>query len=660
MLSSSYAPAPKTITRSRTGCAVCKSKRLKCDESKPACSRCVRLGIPCPGYQKPLRWKAGSKSPKDVVETPRSDVNADPQPSSAYVPYQTQPAEQFVNNFYDPELMDQLNDAMNPGCVDTQGQETLDTALPLMQFPDDVLQLYPEQALGQTPDTIGQGSTDERLWPVATITPTQQYPPAQATSQALTRHEPQNQTVESVGEMPLAHALQDYSSVLVEYYFKEVCGMMSCYDSSMNPYRTTISNMWSGSQSLYYITQSMAAACLSEVSPNFTPVGRQLRDQAMICLSREAKISQLETSSLLALVMLGMSLSWHDPGSLGQMQFEVLSRMVQSAEARGDALAIADKKKEFFFYNSLVYWKMLLSFVTDVDSSTRHVQPQPVPPECLDLQEPRMPHPQTGIGIEVQELVAKVGSLVRKERKRIRSRRFVSQEDIQRAQEAMIASEQLHSELCAIRLPTENDIVDAGDDMTPANHLVSIAEAYRCTGLLQLYRNFPDLLGPYIQSGSPNNQAFQSGSPDAASSYPDDRTLADTWLTCLALHVLDLVKDIPTTSRSRSIQPLLFVSICSEMSLNRSYCGISNLQQPPVASIATSTRFRVPLAGLDVLQARKTIISRLSAFENILAAKPIRQMLTLVKKTWSCMDEEKQDVYWMDVMMENGYETLMG
>ena len=144
----------------------------------------MRLGIPCPGYQKPLRWKAGSKSPKDVAETPRSDVTAEPQPSSAYVPYQTQPAEQFVNNFYDPELMDQLNDAMNPGCVDTQGQETLDTALPLMQFPDDVLQLYPEQALGQTPDTIGQGSTDERLWPVATISPTQPIPPARPTSQA--------------------------------------------------------------------------------------------------------------------------------------------------------------------------------------------------------------------------------------------------------------------------------------------------------------------------------------------------------------------------------------------------------------------------------------------------------------------------------------------
>jgi len=32
----------------------------------------------------------------------------------------------------------------------------------------------------------------------------------------------------------------------------------------------------------------------------------------------------------------------------------------------------------------------------------------------------------------------------------------------------------------------------------------------------------------------------------------------------------------------------------------------------------------------------------------------------LVKKTWACMDEEKKDTYWMDVMMDNGYETLMG
>jgi hypothetical protein len=389
--------------------------------------------------------------------------------------------------------------------MEPPGQEALDASMPLMQFTDDMLQLYPDQSLGHTPpDNGSQEQNEERLWPANTMGPSQVY------SQALTRVEP-NQASEQVIEMPLAQALQDHSSVLVEYYFKEVCGMMSCYDSPMNPYRTTISNMWSGSQSLYYITQSMAAACLSEVSPTFASVGHRLRDQAMICLSREAKIAELETSSLLALVMLGMSLSWHDPDSLGQPQFDVLARKVMSAEARGDPLALADKKKEFFFYNSLVYWKMLLSFVTDMDPNMRSAQPQPIPPDSLDKHEPRMPHPQTGIGIEVQELVASVGSLVRKERKRLRTRRFVSKDDIQQAQDAIITSERLHAELCTIELPQEGDIVDAGDDLTPAIHLVNIAEAYRCTGLLQLYRNFPDLLVPFAQSAH-----YMTGSPDSS------------------------------------------------------------------------------------------------------------------------------------------------
>ncbi|RBR11655.1 uncharacterized protein FIESC28_08882 [Fusarium coffeatum] len=660
MLSSTHSAARMNITRSRTGCAVC---------------------IPCPGYQKPLRWKGGSKSPpKDPPETPADASPPDntalppqqPQPSPMYATYQpqhqpqqphpppppplqpqsqprTQQPEQFVTNYYDPGLLDHLTNAIDAGCMEPSGQEALDASMPLMQFTDDMLQLYPDQSLGQTPpDNGSQEQNEERLWQANAMGPQQVY------SQALTRVEP-NQPSEQVIEMPLAQALQDHSSVLVEYYFKEVCGMMSCYDSPMNPYRTTISNMWSGSQSLYYITQSMAAACLSEVSPTFASVGHRLRDQAMICLSREAKIAELETSSLLALVMLGMSLSWHDPDSLGQPQFDVLARKVMSAEARGDPLALADKKKEFFFYNSLVYWKMLLSFVTDMDPNMRSAQPQPIPPDSLDKHEPRMPHPQTGIGIEVQELVASVGSLVRKERKRLRTRRFVSKDDIQQAQDAIIASERLHAELCTIELPQEGDIVDAGDDLTPAIHLVNIAEAYRCTGLLQLYRNFPDLLVPFAQSAH-----YMTGSPDSSGSYTDERAFTDTWLTCLALHVLDLVKDIPTTSRSRSIQPLLFVSICSELSICRPYCTISNLQRSPVASIAASPRFRVPLNGLEVLQARKIVISRLSAFENILAAKPIRRMLMLVKKTWACMDEEKKDMYWMDVMMDNGYETLMG
>ncbi|KAF5013793.1 hypothetical protein FDECE_211 [Fusarium decemcellulare] len=651
-------PARKHITRSRNGCAVCKSKRLKCDEARPACSRCERLGIPCPGYQKPLRWAGGSKSPpKDKANTPGSNASTASQESPESTTYQPQqPPEQFVPEFYTPELLDQFTNVINPGNFNLQDNVSLVSPVPFIEFSDELLQMYPDQTTEQTPSAASQEPNQDELWPDTMLTTT--HP----THRVLDRQNSSSQSANASREMPLSRPLADHSSVLVEYYFKEVCGLMSCYDSSMNPYRTTIQNVWTSSQPLYYITQSMAAACLSEVSPTLSTVGRQMQDQAVICLSREAQKTQLDTSHLLALVMLGMSLSWHDPGSLGRAEFELLSKQVLS-DTPSDAVPLADKQKKFFFYNSVVYWRMLLSFVTDLDSDDQGIEnspSKPPPSNGRDTREPRMPHPQTGIGIEVQDLVAKVGSLVRKERKRIRTRRFASREDIEQAQRAIVAAERLHSELCAIEPPNESSIVDSGDEMTPAIHLVRVAEAYRCTGLLQLYRNFPDLLSPYLSSGDTAMQLRRMSSTDQACSGPDARSLEDTWLTCLAMHILDLIQSIPETSRSRSIQPLLLVSICSELSVNRTYCSLAGLQQFPAASIATSPRFKASLTGLDVLQARRFVISRLSAYENILAAKPVRQMMKLIKETWAWMEQDKADVYWMDVMMEKGYETLMG
>lgn len=632
--------------------------QLKCDEARPSCSRCDRLGIPCPGYQKSLKWPIGPRTPKGKTDAPGSTGSATSSDWTAHTFNQpvSHPPDQSIVDLYSSEFLEQFENITETGNISISDHHGL-----LSPFPFDELSggmdLQPEQTTGTTACHISREPKDDELWPNTLLSaarsgfdvPACLDSPSQASGPRC--------------EMPLAQTLQDHTSILVEYYFKEVCGMMSCYDSQRNPYRTTISNIWSGSQSLYYITQSMAAACLSEVSPNLSSVGRHLRDQAALCLSREARGPQMETSSLLALVMLGMSLSWHDPGKVGQSEFEMLAKIVLSSENCQGNLNLADKQKRFFFYNSLVYWQMLLAFVTDQEPNIqgiRHNEPQPAQSDGLELWEPRMPHPQTGIGIEVQKLVAKVGNLVRKERKRIRSRRFASRNDISQAKRAILDAEQLHTELCAIELPRESDIVDPGDDMTPADHLLKIAEAYRCTGLLQLYRNFPDLLSPYVSLNDPTNPLISLSTPGITCPSPDAGFPEDAWLICLALHILDLVQDIPVSSRSRSIQPLLLVSICSELALGRTGCSLAGVQRVPVASIASSSRLKAPVTDLDVLRARRCIISRLSSFENILAAKPIRRMLLLVKETWAWMEENQQDVYWMDVMMEKGYETLMG
>ncbi|KAI1171764.1 fungal-specific transcription factor domain-containing protein [Nemania sp. FL0916] len=43
--------------RSRTGCITCREDGYKCDEQRPSCGRCVRLGKGCKGYGLRLKWQ---------------------------------------------------------------------------------------------------------------------------------------------------------------------------------------------------------------------------------------------------------------------------------------------------------------------------------------------------------------------------------------------------------------------------------------------------------------------------------------------------------------------------------------------------------------------------------------------------------------------------
>ncbi|KAK0391458.1 hypothetical protein NLU13_0959 [Sarocladium strictum] len=628
----------KTITRSRAGCAVCKSKRLKCDEARPACSRCKRLGIPCPGYSKQLKWMKSESTPAPAEPGPVS-----PQPP--VLPVAAPPMFDF-NESLDPAYTDfsTLHSFQTfPSTIETP--TTLDDFTSRssdLQFTEDLALRSPpsnQPPATQQQDEEWQGVDKSSTWldSILKNTDTENMAIAHRRPSSRRGSRPQDQA-------QLPSALQDHTSILVEYYFKEVCGMMSCYDSQMNPYRTAISNAWASSPALYYVVQSMAAACLSDVCHEFSAVGRRLLDQSVRLVAEDMKPGQpLTTPTLMALVMLGFSMSWHDAGSLGQAEYELLSKALLSIETQADGTLWPEKQKQVFFYNSLVYWRMLLSFVTDTEPT--------LPITCKLLPQPEVakpdahvpPHPQTGIGIEVQELVAQVGKLVRRERKRIRSRQSASRIDIEQAQAAIRIAEQLQRELCAVTLPSEASVMNSGDDMTPTSHLLQVAEAYRLAGLLQLYRNFPDLL---ISRLSPS---------------PDIEAVADSWLTRLALHINDMVQDIPITSRSKSIQPLLLVCICSELSLHRKMPPLEAFQSPAV-SLTTSPRFlTTPTPSItDVLHARRTSMARLSFFKNMLAAKPIQQMMTLVQETWAYMDRTRTEIYWMDVMLEKGYETLMG
>ncbi|KAH6664803.1 hypothetical protein F5X68DRAFT_217663 [Plectosphaerella plurivora] len=71
-------PAPKKngrkgSTKARTGCFTCKARRIKCDETKPSCLRCVKTGRTCDGYPAP-------KVPRHSKQTQLSALTAAPTP----------------------------------------------------------------------------------------------------------------------------------------------------------------------------------------------------------------------------------------------------------------------------------------------------------------------------------------------------------------------------------------------------------------------------------------------------------------------------------------------------------------------------------------------------------------------------------------------------
>lgn len=65
--------------KSRNGCVSCKTRRRKCDETKPACQQCTRRGLICGGYPKFLKWrpvgrKVGTDQPRSLDSYPKINL----------------------------------------------------------------------------------------------------------------------------------------------------------------------------------------------------------------------------------------------------------------------------------------------------------------------------------------------------------------------------------------------------------------------------------------------------------------------------------------------------------------------------------------------------------------------------------------------------------
>jgi hypothetical protein len=47
----------KVRTRTFHGCLTCRSRKVKCDQTRPLCNNCQRLNLECQGYGLQLHWQ---------------------------------------------------------------------------------------------------------------------------------------------------------------------------------------------------------------------------------------------------------------------------------------------------------------------------------------------------------------------------------------------------------------------------------------------------------------------------------------------------------------------------------------------------------------------------------------------------------------------------
>lgn len=425
---------------------------------------------------------------------------------------------------------------------------------------------------------------------------------------------------------------------LVNHYFEHVCAIYSCFDSPSNPFRFLVNNVWSNNATVYFTIQSMAVAHLANHYPYMASLGIAKRTQGWKSLQQD--LQKLRTghgsvnSVLLSLMLLGLSSSWHQSSNLG-LQYLFIARNIMQAQlqSRRNRLYGETLRNDEFFHHALMYWEMLATFVDPVPIMPLPglKSPKPSPPT---RQTPTLPHPWTGIATEVQFALAEIGRILRRRRDVAPvidlNRKLIKEED---GRWAKI----LENFLYGVEIPEADNIVDYDDPKTQKTDLISAAEAYRCVGLFELYRAFPELLRSKLEEDSmPDSLKFAG--PSSHEGYADE---LDSWITAMAVHVVDTIKPIPISSCACRLLPILLVSSAGQLRF-------------PGGESLDSERHDA------VVNARYLIEDRMLVLSRKYPQRPLLQMLDIVKEVWQRLDGEGETVHWIDVAHEKGWQTIMG
>ncbi|KAF2632653.1 hypothetical protein BU25DRAFT_427516 [Macroventuria anomochaeta] len=696
-------------TKSRNGCGRCKLKRLKCDETAGSCLQCKKRNVPCPGYEKTLKWSTkyevfqpteftpsppkprtasagvrktfkatGSSLPKSVangiealaavlpagrksadVEMTGNDKQSTPplvsSPSLEELVITQESSEEDEDSprYLEPFPMDDINvldSVILDGFVDTIPLPNEESHFDPFNNTDldstvmDDFGSFGGFDFNANPSSFKHNESSTESFVLTTCESSREASPPRLSRSLLLGF------YRLPSPSPNSSSPDDQELLLIQHYFKDVCAVFSSFDSHLNPFRTTIGKIYQDSPSISYAIQSMSAAHLANTFPSMAAIGNELQRKAVAALQEELPLAQAGhiscTRTFLSIMMLGFTTSWHDSNALGT-EFLAAARGLILPKLMDRSQEVEVQREAQFFEESLIYWEMVMGFVTeDAMSFSRPsgMRPRVVSNKKKSTPAGRrpdgkiVPHPWTGVAPMIQALFAEVGLLVRSERSLNRD----SVMDLIRRQENLFNATSLEEDLLAVDYPSVDEIADTGDDRTPKEHFTVLAEVYRCAGLLELYRVFPSILYKRLGSNKlPVSENVDFHFPMPRFETPHEDADMKLWLNSLAMHILQMIESLPASSGTFCIQQLVLTVAACELKL-----------------VSSVDFFDVHANDSKVLEVREKVIRRLEVYAHRLPGKPLRRLITLIKETWRQSDEGN-DAFWIDIMNEKGWHTII-
>lgn len=452
--------------------------------------------------------------------------------------------------------------------------------------------------------------------------------------------------------------------MLVQYYFHTVCNQWSSFDCPLNPFRTIISRLWSRNAAIYFAIQSMSAASLANDFPTMRAIGIQTQQQAISCLNNSAQRGSTQTKDdeyFLALLMIGSTTGWHDASDLGLPYLRAAQDHLLRQERQCKNVNSTLAKQHPLFKQCLLWWNLLAAFVAeespilDVENSIENSETD-LSVYLVDGQV--LPHPWTGSLRYSLGLFYRTARVVRAARTCHRRRpadldpTLIDLSSMAEELDLRQKAEQLEDRILFTGFSFYCGPVDIGDTNTPPSHFLTLAEAYRCTALLQIYHVFPDILEERLQS----NQTADGENPIPALFlllFP----IATEWSSCsvedarhtLALHIVSLLEQLPSTSGTKVMQPIVLACISSDLVFSSG--SVLGATENVIPSLNT--------LDVEIAQARRKVKMRMSELILILPKLPMQRIYNVVHETWDRADSGLEE-FWLDVMLDLNLETIMG